>query len=150
MTRRDVAVMLPTLGLLGSAVGGAQTGESEKPLLSHSATYSFDQLPLKHSPSGAVTRPVLHGKLPTGEVVAMHETTLMPGQMPHPAHKHVHTEFMLIREGTVEFTMNGKPERLGPGGVAYAACGEMHGLKNVGIAPANYFVIAIGTEPDRM
>jgi hypothetical protein len=98
--------MLPTLGLLGSAVGGAQTGESEKPLLSHSATYSFDQLPLKHSPSGAVTRPVLHGKLPTGEVVAMHETTLMPGQMPHPAHKHVHTEFMLIREGTVEFTMN--------------------------------------------
>src|SRR5437763_10697825 len=96
----------------------------------------------------ATTRAVLHGKLPTGEVVEMHETTLMPGQMPHPAHKHVHTEFMLVREGAVEFTANAKPERLGPGAVAYAASGEMHGLKNVGSAPANYFALAIGTEPN--
>ena len=56
---------------------------------------------------------------------------------------------MLIREGTVEFTANGKPEQLGPGGVGYAASGEMHGLKNIGTAPANYFVIAIGNEPNR-
>ena len=54
---------------------------------------------------------------------------------------------MLIREGAVEFTANGKPERLGPGGLAYAASGEIHGIKNVGSAPANYFVLAIGTEP---
>ena len=92
--------------------------------------------------------PVLTGKLPTGEVIEMHETTLMPGQMPHAAHRHVHCEFMLFREGTVEFTAGGKSQQLGPGGVAYAASGEMHGLKNVGTVPANYFVIAIGTEPD--
>ena len=140
--------MLPAFALLESASGHGQTEQPEEPLLSHSATYSFDQLPLKHSPSGAATRPVLRGKLPTGETVEMHETTLMPGQMPHPAHKHVHTEFMLIREGTIEFTANGKPERLGPGGVAYAASGEMHGIKNVGSGPANYFVMAIGTEPN--
>ena len=140
--------MLPALVLLDNAAGDGQTEQPQEPLLSHSGTYSFDRLPLKRSPSGALTRPVLHGKLPTGEVVEMHETTLMPGQMPHAAHKHVHSEFMLIREGTVEFTTNGKPEQLGPGGVGYAASGEMHGLKNIGTAPANYFVIAIGSEPN--
>src|SRR5205085_11816442 len=137
------------LELLDNAAGDGQTGQPQEPLLSHSGTYSFDRLPLKRSPSGAVTRPVLRGKLPTGEVVELHETTLMPGQMPHPAHKHVHSEFMLMREGAVEFMFNGKSEQLGPGGVAYAASGEMHGLKNVGTVPANYFVIAIGTEPKR-
>ena len=80
-------------------------------------------------------------------MVELHETTLMPGQMPHPAHKHVHTEFMLIREGSIEFILDGRSEQIGAGGVAYAASGELHGLKNTGTVPANYFVIAIGSEP---
>src|SRR5581483_11560508 len=95
---------------------------------------------------GAATRPILHGKLATGELVELHETTLLPGQMPHAAHKHVHTEFMLIREGTLELILENRTERVAPGGVVYAASGELHALKNVGSVPANYFVIAIGTE----
>jgi mannose-6-phosphate isomerase-like protein (cupin superfamily) len=147
MTRRDLSFMLPAVGLMSAAFAPSQTSSSEQSLTGHSGVYSFDNLPVKRSAGGAATRPVLHGKLPTGEVVELHETTLMPGQMPHPAHKHVHTEFMLIREGTLEFILDGKSEQLGPGGVAYAASGEMHGLKNVGTVPANYFVIAIGAQP---
>jgi quercetin dioxygenase-like cupin family protein len=138
--------MLPALGALSTTMGNSQSAHSEEPSLLHSAAYSFEELPVKRSSGGAATRAVLKGKLPTGEVVEMHETTLLPGQMPHPAHKHVHTEFMLVREGTVQFTANGVPRELGPGGVAYAASGEMHGLKNVSSAPVNYFVIAIGAE----
>ncbi len=35
------------------------------------------------------------------------------GKMPHPAHKHRHTEFVMIREGTLEFDNDGKMERVG-------------------------------------
>lgn len=146
MTRRDLSLMLPALGALSATLGDSQTVHSAEPSLLHSAAYSFDQLPVKRSSGGATTRPVLNGKLPTGEIVEIHETTLSPGQMPHPAHKHLHTEFMLVREGTVQFTANGVPHELGPGGIAYAASEEVHGLKNVSSAPVNYFVIAIGAQ----
>ena len=140
MKRREFAFTL-------SAALGFFAAAEEQSVLAHSAVYSFEKLPVTQSSGGAATRPVLHGKLPTGETVELHETTLMPGQMPHPAHRHVHTELMLIREGTVEFILEGKSEQLGPGGVAYAASGELHGLKNSGTVPSNYFVIAIGAEP---
>ncbi len=132
---------------MSAAFADAQAGTSESSLPAHSGVFLFDRLPVTYSSGGAATRPVLRGKLPTGEAIELHETTLLPGQMPHPAHRHVHTELMLIREGTLEFILEGKSERFGPGGVAYAASGEFHGLKNAGTVPANYFVIAIGTEP---
>jgi len=156
LTRRDLCNALPALALLGSAFpanafAGVQAATAQAPpaapsLPTQSATFSFDKLTVNRSPNGAATRPVLRGTLPTGETIELHETTLMPGQMPHPAHKHVHTELMLIREGTVEFIMDDRHEQIGPGGVAYAASNTMHGLKNIGSIPANYFVIAIGAE----
>lgn len=148
MTRRDLAFFLSAAGLLPPEPGDAQNNGSGQ-TLNHSGVYLFDKLPVKHSSSGATTRPVMQGKLPTGEQLELHETTLQPGQMPHPAHRHVHSELMLIREGTVEFILEGRSEQVGPGGVTYAASGELHGLKNSGSVPASYFVIAIGSEPGK-
>ena len=150
LTRRDLCAALPALAFLGVAISeenlaAAQSAGSGLP--TQSTAFSFDKLPVTRSPNGAATRPVLRGVTQTGETIEVHETTLLPGQMPHPAHKHVHTEMMLIREGTVEFIMGDRTEQVGPGGVCFAASNTMHGLKNVGNVPANYFVIAIGTEP---
>jgi mannose-6-phosphate isomerase-like protein (cupin superfamily) len=152
LSRRDLCSALPALALLGgvfpeNTLAVAQTEPATPTLPTESTTFSFDKLTVNRSPNGAATRPVFRGKTPTGEVIELHETMLMPGQMPHPPHKHLHTELMLIREGTVEFIMGDKSEQVGPGGVCYAASNTMHGLKNIGTVPANYFVIAIGTEP---
>jgi len=56
----------------------------------------------------------------------------------------VHSEMWLIREGTVEITVNGTSYRLGPGSVGFVHSNDEHGIKNVGTTPATYFVVAIG------
>ena len=157
MNRRDLCVALTAFATLAAASAKGQAvppavmavpappGSPGDTVLSAQRTFRFDELPVVKTGNGE-TRAVIRGVLPTGEAVELHETTLLPGHMPHPPHKHRHSEFMMIREGTLEFDNNGTPERVGPGGVIFAASNIMHGLKNVGDAPANYFVIAIGRE----
>ena len=147
LNRRDLCVALSAFAAMGNVAADAQVvaGGGAK-VLSDSEAFPFDKLPVSHSKNGGESRHVTAGMLPTGEYVEMHETTLPPGQMPHPAHKHRHSEFMMIREGTVEFDNDGTKETVGPGGVIFAASDKMHGLKNVGTTAALYFVIAIGRE----
>jgi len=157
MNRRDLCVALSTLAAVAAAwpadgqtaptapsVTSAPVAQAE-PVLFVQRVYPFESLPVAHNANGE-SRAVVHGVLPTGEAVELHETTLLSGHMPHPPHKHRHSEFMLVREGTVEFDNEGKFERVGPGGVIFAASNVMHGLKNVGETNAVYFVIAIGRD----
>ena len=161
MNRRDLLVALSSFAALAvaSAEAGGQEpgnlpetmavpappGSAGDPVLSASRAFRFEDLPVVKTANGE-TRAVTRGVLPGGEAVEMHETTLLPGHMPHLPHQHKHSEFMLVREGQMEFENNGKPERVGPGGVMYAASNMLHGLKNVGTTTANYFVIAIGRD----
>jgi mannose-6-phosphate isomerase-like protein (cupin superfamily) len=119
---------------------GARPEDESSP----SAGYSFDKLPV-HTPNNDQVRPVMKGKLATGESLEVHETTLPPGGMPHAAHHHVHSEMWLVREGAVEIVVNGsKKFRLGPGSVGLVHSNEVHGVTNVGTTPATYFVVAVG------
>jgi len=71
-----------------------------------------------------------------------------PEWISHPPHRHLHSETWLIREGTVELTINGATHRLGPGGLGFVHLNEEHGIKNVGAGPATYYVVAIGPGAD--
>jgi quercetin dioxygenase-like cupin family protein len=124
--------------LLTARVDAARTDEPMP-----SGTFPFEKLPVNAS-NGAQFRPVLKGKLATGESLETHETTLPPGGAPHPPHRHVHSEMWLIREGTVELNINGERHRLGPGAVGFVRSNEEHGISNVGDKPATYFVVAVG------
>jgi mannose-6-phosphate isomerase-like protein (cupin superfamily) len=105
--------------------------------------YAFDKLPV-HPSGAAAVRPILKGKLATGESVEVHETTLPAGAAPHPPHRHAHSEMWLIREGTVDITVNNLSTRLRPGSVGFVSSNDEHGIQNVGATPATYFVVAIG------
>ena len=148
MDRREMCIGLSALAALAAtgfpaAAENANDTKDEK-VLSRSETFSFDQIPVTNLPNGGTMRRVMSGVLATGEFIEVHETLLPAGQMPHPPHRHRNSELLFIREGKLEYLNDGKPEPVGPGGVVFTASNVMHGLKNVGDTPANYFVIAIG------
>ena len=142
-TRREMLFLLS--GLASSAVALEALPSQDSSLLS--TTYPFSELPMKNT-NGAEIRAVLKGKLATGETLEVHETTLPPGAMPHAPHHHVHSEMWLIREGTVQLTINGTSHVIGPGSVGFVHSNDEHGIKNVGTAPASYFVVAVGPGAD--
>ena len=87
---------------------------------------------------------ILKGETWAGCPLEVHESSLAPGASPHPPHHHAHEEMFLVREGTLEVTIAGQTARIGPGGAAYVASNDQHGIKNVGETAALYFVLAVG------
>jgi quercetin dioxygenase-like cupin family protein len=150
MDRREMLLGLSAFAMLGDALRASAQMEEKAAgpdgKLSRSVVYNYGELPVKQNANGGTGRHVVSGTLPTGEFVEVHETTLPPGQMPHPPHKHSHTEFLFIREGQLEFIDEGNPMPVGPGGVVFTASNRMHGLKNVGTTMASYFVCAVGVQ----
>src|SRR5713226_889482 len=121
-SRRDLSILLPALAAAGAAA-------QNSPLASNA--YRFEDLPV-HASGPNRSRPVLEGETHTGLPIELHMTELAPGQAPHPPHRHVHEEMIMIHEGTLEVTIAGRTSNLGPGSVAYVASGEEHGWRNVG------------------
>jgi mannose-6-phosphate isomerase-like protein (cupin superfamily) len=139
LTRRELCLLFPS-ALVPTLAAETQ---SEQQASLPSAMYPFEKL-TAHTSNKAEIRSVLKGKLPTGESLEVHETTLPPGSSPHPPHRHEHSEMWLIREGTVEITVNGTSNHIGPGSVGFVRSNDEHGIKNVGASPATYFVVAVG------
>jgi quercetin dioxygenase-like cupin family protein len=139
ISRRELCALLPAL-----AVPAALCPElaADIPVLP-SAMYPFDKMTPRPSGTASICD-VLKGKLVTGESVEVHQTTLPTNAMPHPPHRHAHSEMWLIREGTVELTVEGKTTQMGPGSVGFVRSNDEHGIRNVGAAAATYFVVAIG------
>jgi quercetin dioxygenase-like cupin family protein len=151
LTRRDLCLALPALGLFSALAAEAAAQAPAEPVsqnalntdFSHCKAFVFDRMPLRYSGGGAPTHDIARGTVPTGELIELHETTVAPGKMPHPAHQHPHEEFILVREGVMDFIYNGESHILGPGSVGYTAPNQMHGFKNVGTTPATYFIFSL-------
>ena len=80
--------------------------------------------------------------LPTATFVKFesHISTLNPGQMSHPPHIHAREEFIIIKEGTLDVSINGKHTPAGPGSLLFYASNDLHNVRNIGSGPATYFV----------
>ena len=139
-TRRELLSILPVM-LIPAVLPLEASAQEDKSM--PSAMYPFEKL-TPHKSETTEIRSVLKGRLATSESLEVHETTLVPGGMPHPPHRHAHSEMWLIREGTVELTVEGKSTQMGAGSVGFVRSNDEHSIKNVGAAPATYFVVAIG------
>jgi quercetin dioxygenase-like cupin family protein len=145
VSRRDLALLLP--GLAGAATAAQQTKPLEKapsvlPVLVSKA-YEFDDLPVRTSANGGKSRQVFDGITIRGQRIAMHISELPSGQAPHPPARQPHEEIIVIREGTLEVTLNGQVSKLGPGSVIFSSFNDLNGWKNVGTTPVQYYVISL-------
>ena len=137
LARRDVVVA--ATAVLATLAGLAVSRAAPAPQM-HSRVFEWAQLKPEASKTGE-RREVFDAPTATLERLASHVTTLNPGQAPHPAHKHPEEELMILRQGTLEVTLNGQANRVETGGMIFCASNEMHGLRNVGTIPAIYYVV---------
>jgi len=135
-SRRDLPLLLP-------ALLAAQTPAPNQPL--PSSTFRHEDIPPRKSRT-IQSRQMLRGGTRSGYQIDLHETELLAGEAPHAPHQHVHEEMLLIRDGLLDVTIDGKTTRLGPGSAAYLASNQLHGWRNVGATPARYFVLALGDD----
>lgn len=97
-------------------------------------------------PTGVgVRRDVVDLPTATFEKFESHITTLNPGKMSHPPHQHAQEEFIVLKEGTLDVSLNGKIERAEAGSVFFFAANDFHNMTNVGDGPATYWVFNMMT-----
>lgn len=133
-TRRDLSILLPL-----AAAAAAKAQQTALP----SKAFVYEDLPVKVNGENK-GRAVMKGETHTGYPVEIHLTELGPGQAPHPPHKHLREEMLMLQTGVLDVTISGKVTRITAGSVAYVASNEEHGWRNPGPGHAQYFVIALG------
>ena len=115
------------------------TGQKNDSLLS--AVYYWNKLETVKEDS-RIRRPVLEGKTFALEYLGIHASTLEPNKAPHPPHVHAdQEELIIIKEGQLKITIAGTSKILGPGSIAFAMPGDMHGIENAGNSQATYFIL---------
>jgi mannose-6-phosphate isomerase-like protein (cupin superfamily) len=152
-SRRDLALLLPALAAAtASAQSKTQTTEAapadnslEKLPVLKTKAYIFNELPETTNGKNKQRR-LFTGKTHTGFKMESHQSDIAPGEVNHPPHQHLREEMMLVREGTMELTISGKPYRLGPADVGFIGSNEIHNAKNVGTVRAQYFIVNIGRD----
>jgi mannose-6-phosphate isomerase-like protein (cupin superfamily) len=113
--------------------------------LAATKVFDYGSMAVRQNANGSERRDVVgSGRLATGEVGAHPFVHAAAGTRPAPAHTINHSEFIVVTQGTLEITFDGRTERAGPGSVIYVAYGTMHQARNPGPGPVQYTVIAIG------
>ena len=109
-----------------------------------SGVFEWSQLTVTPTKNGE-RREVLKGSTATMESLSCHVTTVNPREAAHGAHRHPDDEIVLVKEGTLEATIEGRTFRGGPGSVFLFTSNDLHGLRNGGDTRVSYYVIRMIT-----
>ena len=137
------ALAVPAVGVAAQSVSVTYSPPGRSIPLG-STFVDWDSLAFRPSPVGLYCA-VFDAPTPTLEKLEVHITTLRPGMAPHAPHHHPWEEILLIKEGQVEISINGKVQRAGPGALVFYASHDAHNLTNVGAGAATYYVINFTT-----
>jgi quercetin dioxygenase-like cupin family protein len=105
-----------------------------------SRVYEWSAMPEQATAVGA-RRPFFRGETAALGELQAHVTTILPGNEPHPPHRHANEELIIVLRGTVAVTIEGETQRVGAGSAVFIAPNDFHGLRNVGDEPAAYYII---------
>jgi len=152
-SRRDLGLLLPALAAAGAsaqsttpaAAPAAADNSLEKLPVMKTQSFLYHELPVTTNGQNKQRR-MFTAKTHTGFKIESHQSDIAPGEVNHPPHQHLREEMMLVRTGTMELTISGKPHRLGPGDVGVIGSNEIHNAKNVGTTRAEYFIVNIGRD----
>lgn len=110
-----------------------------------STVFDWTKLEVKPTKTGE-RRAVVNSPTTTLANFGCHVTTLQAGVAAHAAHRHPDEEIILVREGTLDVTINGVTTRAGAGSILFYGSNDEHGMRNAGETTASYYVIRIVTD----
>ena len=114
--------------------------DAQKPLLT-SGVYVWDQLIVKKSEEREA-RQLMEGTTTDFEYLEIHATTQYKGAKPRPPHAQKDLEeLILVTEGTMKFTMDGKEAILSKGSAILIPPLAMQALENIGNGSLTYYVL---------
>ncbi|MFT7033494.1 MAG: (S)-ureidoglycine aminohydrolase [Cyclobacteriaceae bacterium] len=88
------------------------------------------------------SRKILEGTSPHFEYLKIHATTQYKGAKPNEAHANSNIEeLIIVKEGRLKVTIDGKQQVLGVGGVIMLLPQQLHSLENIGDSQLTYFVM---------
>ena len=142
-----ITLLLPVAGLSAETPAGPKP---PGPPLTHSVAFDWPDLPAEPRPNGE-RRDAFNAPTVSLGNFACHITTLNVGENSGPVITHdvgtLAEKAILIRDGTVEVTINDTKKTVGSGGVIYFAPSDRTALRNAGKTPASYFVITVIAAP---
>jgi quercetin dioxygenase-like cupin family protein len=107
-----------------------------------SSVFDCNSLATTPTPTGSRVSVVSSPTL-TFSALESHITTLNPGQSTAAAMLDPGDEFVIIKSGTVEVTVNGVSAWMKEGSVLYWAPNDKRTIRNLGTTPATYHVIKV-------
>jgi quercetin dioxygenase-like cupin family protein len=151
MNRRNFmtsAALVSTAALLR-----AQAAQSDQPVTHvdsktngpalESKVVDTSRLPAEGAAPGAKAYVDFNG--PTAQLAALTSglVTLEPGAKPHPPHRHVEEEIMIVGEGSGEFSINGVATQVKQGDMVFAESNMLHGVLNTGKTRMTFYFVKI-------
>ena len=150
ISRREVVMMLTAMAVAQTAdanqgapappTSQAPPGPQTTPL--PAKVYHSAEIPYKGDATKKARR-FFYGPEHSGYNLEMHETVLGPGVETHPLHTHAHQETIMLVEGTVQVSMDGRTDTVEAGSVIFYEPSRPHNLRNTGTVPCRYYVVEL-------